>query len=253
VAGEPAGRLRYVGHATVLLEPPGARLLTDPVLRARVGHVRRVVPAPAIAELPPLDGILVSHAHADHLDLPSLRRVAGAAPVLAPLGCGRLLRRAGVASVVEMSAGERRALGSSVVEAVPARHDGRRHPLGARMAALGYVVETSPSIYFAGDTDLFPEMADLAGRVDVALLPIAGWGPRLPAGHLDPRSAARAVALIRPRVAVPIHWGTMRSLGTRAPSDPRAPALSFAAAVAELAPSVDVRILDPGETMSLSA
>jgi L-ascorbate metabolism protein UlaG (beta-lactamase superfamily) len=253
VAGGPAGLLRYVGHATVLLDSPGARLLTDPVLRARVGHVRRVVPAPSTSELMPLDGILVSHAHADHLDLPSLRRVAGGAPVVAPRGCGPLLRRAGVATVVEMSAGERRALGPLTVEAVPARHDGRRHPLAARTAALGYLVGTSPSIYFAGDTDLFPEMADLAGRVDVALLPIDGWGPRLPPGHLDPRSAARAVACIRPRVAVPIHWGTMRSLGTRRPADPRAPALAFAAAVAEVAPSVDVCILDPGEAMPLGA
>ena len=96
-------------------------------------------------------------------------------------------------------------------------------------------------------------MARFAGRVDVALLPVAGWGPRLPAGHMGPEEAARAAALIRPSVAVPIHWGTMRSVGARPAPDPRDPALAFAAAVGEHAPTTAVRILMPGETMSLAA
>jgi L-ascorbate metabolism protein UlaG (beta-lactamase superfamily) len=245
-----SGRLVYVGHATVLLELGGVRVLTDPLLRGRIAHVRRRVPLPALADLVPLDAILISHAHADHLDLPSLRRLHGPRPVIAPRGCAPLLRRAGLGPVVELVAGERHQVGEVTVEAVAAEHDGRRHPLARRVPALGFLVEGPSRVYFAGDTDLFDGMAALAGRVDVALLPVAGWGPRLPAGHLDPQGAARAAALIRPDVAIPIHWGTMRSIGA-GHADPRAPANEFAAAVTALGVPVATRILAPGEAMSL--
>ncbi|MGZ6589529.1 MAG: MBL fold metallo-hydrolase [Solirubrobacteraceae bacterium] len=246
-------QLTYVGHATVLIELDGVRILTDPVLRKRIAHIRRRGPAPAVEELLPLDAILISHAHADHLDVPSLRRVAGAEQVIAPLGCATTIRRAGTDRVVEVTVGGTCAVGRVGVEAVPAEHDGRRYPLGPRIPSLGFLLDGPTRIYFAGDTDLFEGMARLAGRVDVALLPVAGWGPRLPPGHLDPESAARAVALIGPSVAVPIHWGTMRSVGARADPDPRRPALAFAAAVEEHAPETAVRILMPGETMRLAA
>ena len=242
-------RLAYVGHATVLVEQAGVRVLTDPVLRERIAHIVRRVPAPDIDALRPLDAILISHAHADHLDVPSLRLVAGC-PVIAPRGCAPILRRAGAAEVIELAAGERWSVGGLEIEAVPALHDGKRHPLGRDMEALGYLLDGPQRVYFAGDTDLFDDMASLAGRVDVALLPIWGWGPRLPAGHLDPASAARATALIRPAVAVPIHWGTMRSIGARA-GDARAPAETFAAEVASLGLATEVRILMPGEETPL--
>jgi L-ascorbate metabolism protein UlaG (beta-lactamase superfamily) len=245
-------QLTYVGHSTLLVELGGVRILTDPVLRERIAHIRRRVPAPSVEELLPLDAVLISHAHADHLDVPSLRRVAGAKQVIAPLGCAATIRRAGADRVVELTVGGTCAVGPVGVEAVPAEHDGRRHPLGPRIPSLGFLLDGPTRIYFAGDTDLFDGMARLAGRVDVALLPVAGWGPRLPPGHLDPESAARAAALIRPSVAVPIHWGTMRSVGARPDPDPRRPALAFAAAVEEHAPETAVRILMPGETMSLA-
>jgi L-ascorbate metabolism protein UlaG (beta-lactamase superfamily) len=244
------GRLLYVGHATVLLELGGMRVLTDPLLRRRIAHVRRRVPLPALEALMPLDAILISHAHADHLDLPSLRRLHGPQPVIAPRGSAPLLRRAGLGQVVELVPGERHRLGGITVEAVAAEHDGRRHPLARRIPALGFLLEGPSRVYFAGDTDLFDGMAALAGRVDVALLPVAGWGPRLPAGHLDPHGAARAAALIRPKVAVPIHWGTMRSIGAGR-ADPDAPARAFAAAVTALGLPVATRILAPGESMAL--
>jgi L-ascorbate metabolism protein UlaG (beta-lactamase superfamily) len=87
--------------------------------------------------------------------------------------------------------------------------------------------------------------------VDVAALPVSGWGPRVPAGHLDPVRAARAVAVIRPRIAVPIHWGTLSLVGTRPDPDPAAPTRQFARAVAEIAPATDVRVLQPGERLAL--
>jgi L-ascorbate metabolism protein UlaG (beta-lactamase superfamily) len=242
-------RLTYIGHSTALVEEGGVRLLTDPLLRS-IGHVRRRVPPPQLAQLADLDAILISHAHVDHLHVGSLRRLRHRGPIIAPRGCARLLARAGTA-VVEMEPGDRVGIGDVKIEAVHADHDGRRHPFARPTPALGYLITAPTRIYFAGDTDLFDGMAALAGRVDVALLPIDGWGPRLPAGHMKPASAARAVELIRPRVAVPIHWGTMRSIGTRRVHDVRAPALAFTAAVGALGLSTEVRIIAPGESMAL--
>jgi L-ascorbate metabolism protein UlaG (beta-lactamase superfamily) len=246
-----AGRLTYVGHGTVLIEQDAVRLLTDPLLRAGIAHVRRRVPLPDLDGMRDLDAVLISHAHADHLDVPSLRLLAHRGPVVAPRGCGKILRKAGLREVVELVPGDRCTIASTELEAVPAEHDGRRHPLGADMPALGFLVSGPARIYFAGDTDLFAGMAALAGRVDVALLPIWGWGPRLPVGHLNPDTAADAAALVRPAVAVPIHWGTMRSVGTAPGAGPRVPAEDFAAALAARSIPVEARILDPGDSMAL--
>jgi L-ascorbate metabolism protein UlaG (beta-lactamase superfamily) len=247
----PEGRLTYVGHATVLIEQDGVRLLTDPLLRPGIAHVRRRVPLPDLEQLRDLDAVLISHAHADHLDVPSLKLLAHAGPVIAPRGCAGILRKARLRDVIEMVPGDRCTVGSAQLEAVRAEHDGKRQPLGSDMPALGFLVSGPARVYFAGDTDLFAGMAELAGRVDVALLPIWGWGPRLPAGHLNPQTAAEAAELVRPAVAVPIHWGTMRSVGAKPGAGPRAPAEAFAAALASRSVPVEARILEPGESMPL--
>jgi L-ascorbate metabolism protein UlaG (beta-lactamase superfamily) len=200
-------RLTWLGHATVLLELGSARLVTDPVLRPRVAHLVREAPLPG--ELGPLDGILLSHGHHDHLDLATLRRLDLGAPVLAPPDASWALRfaRHPVRPVVP---GDELELHGTRVRAVPAAHDGRRVPVGHAPNAVGFV---AGGVYFAGDTEPFPEMAELAGTVDVALLPVAGWGPKTGPGHMDAREAAEALALVRPRIAVPIHWGTYRRIG----------------------------------------
>jgi L-ascorbate metabolism protein UlaG (beta-lactamase superfamily) len=237
----------------VLVELGGTRLLTDPLLGPGILHVRRQVPAPAIEDLLPLDAILISHAHRDHLDHRSLRMLSGECPVIVPRGSAGAARRGGAREVIELDEGDRFAIGGVIVEAVPAAHDGRRDRLGGPAAALGYVLEGPVHVYFAGDTDLFPNMSDLAGRVDLAALPIWGWGPSVPAGHLDPVRAAEAVARIRPMIAVPIHWGTLRAWGAQRGLDPVAPARSFTEAVARLAPETTVHVLMPGERLALPA
>jgi L-ascorbate metabolism protein UlaG (beta-lactamase superfamily) len=237
----------YVGHSTLLLETGGARLLTDPLLGRGIGHIRRRVDEPRIESLLPLDAVLVSHAHRDHLDRRSLRRVARDCPVLAPRGCGTILHRSDVRNVIEVDAGDRVSFGGIPIEAVPALHDGRRYPVGRPRAALGFLIEGPVRTYFAGDTDVSPEMEALAGRVDVAALPVWGWGRRVPAGHLNPERAAQATALIRPRIAIPIHWGTLAAIGSQRGMDSLEPPRAFAEAVARLAPDVEVRILMPAE------
>lgn len=240
----------YLGHATVLIETGGTRLLTDPLLRARVAHLRRAAPAPATPRLTSADVVLISHAHLDHLDVPSLRRLEPSVPVVVPRGFARVVRRAGTRDVREVEVGDRVALGAIEVLATRAEHDGRRMPFGRVAQAVGYLIKGPQRVYFAGDTDLFDGMRDIEADLDVALLPVSGWGPRLPPGHLDPERAALAAALLRPRVAVPIHWGTYATPRGKA-EDPEHPAREFARRTASHAPGVEVRILRPGDDLTL--
>jgi L-ascorbate metabolism protein UlaG (beta-lactamase superfamily) len=243
----PLSGLTWLGHSTVVIDVDGTRLVTDPVLRRRVFHLRRAA-AIEPGALGALDGILVSHSHFDHLDVPSLSRLPRSLSVVCPTGIGQLLRRRGFEQVHEVGPGEIVEVGGREVRATHAEHRTNRRPFAGRSAALGYVVEGSKNVYFAGDTELFDGMADL-GPIDVALLPVSGWGPRMPAGHLEPRSAAEALLLLRPKVAVPVHWGTFRApFGPRL--DDRA-AREFASAAARLAPEVEVCVLQIGETLPL--
>ena len=244
-------RVTYVGHATVLVELDGARLLTDPVLRGRVLHLRRhgdVSEAP----LRDPDAVLISHAHWDHLHVPSLSPLGRGTRVVVPRGAARILRRRRFAEVIEVEAGQSVEIEGVVVTATHAEHDASRGPFGVRAPALGYVVSGSKRIYFAGDTDLFPGMAEL-GPLDLALLPVAGWGPRLPPGHLDARRAAEALRLLEPSAAVPIHWGTYSPIARRKTTAAarREPPEEFARIAAQLAPAVSVRVLAPGESLEL--
>jgi L-ascorbate metabolism protein UlaG (beta-lactamase superfamily) len=250
----PSFSLQFLGHSTVLVTLDGVRLLTDPVLRG-IGPLRRHGPA-ALPSTVFTDVVVVSHAHRDHLDLPSILALDGPPLVIAPIGLGAVLRRAGLRRVSEVAAGERVDVGSGVaVVPFPAVHDGFRAPLGPRAAALGYVLEGSSSVYFAGDTDLFPGMSQLRGGIDAALLPVWGWGPYLGPGHMDPRRAAEAAGLILARVTVPIHWGVLfpRGLHRVWPHRLIQPPLEFARHVRQAEIETDVRILAPGESTVVAA
>ncbi len=292
--GRTADRIAFLGHATVLIELGGVRLLTDPLLRGRVAHLRRHAPPLASDLLAAPDAVLISHLHHDHLDLASLRILGRDTPLIVPAGAGAWLRRRGFAAVTELAVGDVATVGAVskldvgevgevggvgglgagdvtkvggvgglgvggvaevvalTVSAVPACHDGRR-PGGPRAPAQGYLVSGTRAVYFAGDTECFAGMSDLPRPLDVALLPVAGWGPRLGPGHMGPLDAARAVQLIQPRIAIPVHWGTLAPIGlgrrhrTRLDDPPR----RFAEHVARLAPSVEVRILAPGQQTEL--
>jgi L-ascorbate metabolism protein UlaG (beta-lactamase superfamily) len=251
--GRPLG-IEFVGHSTLLVEADTIRFLTDPVLRPRIGPLRRVGGSPAPPAPPDVDAILVSHLHFDHLDLPTLRRLGTARPIIVPRGAAAWLRARGFSQVEELEAGETTAIGGVRVRAVPARHSGFRPPAGPNAGALGYVIEGRRPVYFAGDTGLFDGMRDLADTVDVALLPVGGWGLTLPSRHhLGPSDAARATALIRPRLVVPIHWGTYWPAGLRHLRSARraGPPGAFIRAAAELAPEASVRATEVGAEVDL--
>jgi len=242
----------WLGHATLLIELDGVRLLTDPVLGSRVGFLRRAGGAVSRSSIGPLDAVLLSHLHADHAHAGSLQSLGSEVRVLAPAGARRWLAGRGFSDVHELAAGQELELAGVRVRATAASHPPGRWRGGGGPLPIGFLVSGSQTVYFAGDTDLFEEMDQLAGVVDLALLPISGWGRTLGAGHLDPARAARATATIRPRVVVPIHWGTLRApWPLRSPAPPGAPAELFSRLATELAPDTAVRLLSPGERLEL--
>jgi L-ascorbate metabolism protein UlaG (beta-lactamase superfamily) len=245
--GNPAGaepssvEITYVGHATVLVELDGVRILTDPILRRRVVHLRMLHEPPAPSLLGRIDAVVVSHAHRDHLDVRSLRRLDPRVRVVAAAAALPSLRRRGFGRPVDaVEAGDAVAIRGVDVCATPALH-------GRPGSAVGFLLRGSSTVYFAGDTDVFPEMAELADPLDVALLPVWGWGPTLGAGHLDPERAVEAALLLRPRVVVPIHWGTLHPLGMSGRPFLTEPPLVFARLARERLPGVEIRVLRPRE------
>lgn len=248
--------ITWWGHATCTVEDSGTRLLTDPVLTRRLAHLRRREGALPTASALRADGALISHLHADHLHVPSLARLAPGTPVLLPKGALRavpgLARRLRQLDLMEVEPGDELRIGALGVRAVHARHDGRRLPLGPqRSPALGYVVTGAARTYFAGDTGLFESMAEEAGPVDVALLPVGGWGPRLGDEHLDAERAAHALSALGPRSAVPVHYGTYWPIGLDAvrPHEFHSPGVEFVRQAARLAPEVAVHLLGHGESV----
>ena len=170
----------------------------------------------------------------------SIRARSGACPaevpVIAPAGSAEIVRRWTRHEVVEVAAGASVRVGAVDVVVTPAAHDGRRLPIGRPQPAVGFLVRGTSRVLFFGDTDVFAGMADLAGDLDVALLPVWGWGPRVGPGHMDPERAAHAAALLAPRVAVPIHWGTLAGPRVWWRADPELPTRRFAEPLAAHAP-----------------
>ncbi|HUP63036.1 MAG TPA: MBL fold metallo-hydrolase [Thermoanaerobaculia bacterium] len=219
------GRIRvtWVNHATLLIQMDGVNVITDPIWSERcspvpfAGPKRHRPPGLRFEDLPPIDAVLVSHNHYDHLDLATLRRFGGAR-ILTPLGNSALMARHGVNGAADLDWWQEVQLTSGVkVTLVPAQHFCAR-ALSDRNATLwgGFVISgPSGHAYFAGDTgwgDHFAQIAQRFGSVRVAMLPIGAYLPRwfMKSAHISPAEAIDAHVALQARTSIAMHYGTFR-------------------------------------------
>lgn len=249
-------RVAWLGHSTVVLDLDGVRVLTDPLLRPHAGLLRRLTPRPDSAAWNRPDVVLLSHLHHDHAELSSLRMLPGV-PVMSAAANVTWLRSRKVSSAVPLGEDWTSLARGVEVRQVPADHHHRPMPHRPNAANGQLVRGPSGTVWVAGDTGLYPGMADLSqlagGSIDLALVPVWGWGPRLSPGHLTPEEAATAVALAGARFAIPVHWGTLHPpLVARFGRDwLELPGKRFADAMAERAPGATAVVLDPGQSWAM--
>jgi L-ascorbate metabolism protein UlaG (beta-lactamase superfamily) len=248
--------LTWWGHASATVTMGDARVALDPLLSDRLFHLRRYTADPG-PEATDVDVVLISHLHHDHLHLPSLRRFPRDVPIVVPRGGEALLGDLGGERVLPVAPGEVVDIAGMSVQVLPATHDGRRGP-HTRITGppLGFRVEAAGrSFWFPGDSELREDMYGV-GRVDLALVPVGGWGPTLDDGHMDPVAGAAAVARVGAEVAVPVHWGTFWPVGLHrvARANHRrlfvTPGDRFVTALADLAPGVRAVLADPGQSLT---
>jgi len=211
----PLTKVTYLGHASLLFECGGGTIVTDPVFSDRIGgfFTKRTSPSTFRPEdLPGIAGVLISHAHHDHLDYPSLKRVGRTHPLVVPWGLVTSMRIRGFTKVRVLRHWEDLTLGNWRVTAVPSRHFGGRLPLIYTSGHQGYVLSGPSCIYFAGDTGLNEAMFREIGRrfrLDLAILPIAGavfpWFRR---NHMNSEEALVAFQVLGAKRMLPMHFET---------------------------------------------
>lgn len=256
-------QITYIGHATLLLDIGGTRILTDPNFDSSLGGFLPRVAPPGIAleALPALDALLLTHAHADHLSFSSLDRLPRHIPLYAPPAVARWLLRKGYRHAVPLDAGESIGLGSSLrIHAARADHRGNRYGYDRwRSQTNMYLLESDDeSAFFAGDTALTDTTHQLVEHVlwnrgrelDLAMLPIGyapAWKPGFRRGHLTGDDALSLFKLLRARAMLPYHWGTFRHVTATAHD-----------AIDRLRATLDshdarehVHVIEPGHSVSL--
>ncbi|MDQ6888028.1 MAG: MBL fold metallo-hydrolase [Gemmatimonadota bacterium] len=222
----------WVGHSTVLLQLGAMNVLTDPIWSerasplSRIGPKRWVEPGVEMGRLPPLDLVLLSHNHYDHLDEPTVRRLAKLHPAarwVAPLGLASRLQSWGVSRAAELDWWQSLHIAGATITCTPAQHFSARG-LRDRNRTLwcGYAVRAgSHRVFFAGDTGYHPEFGRIGaqlGPFDLALIPIGAYAPRwfMRSVHMDPDEAVSAYTDVRTGhptshpAMLPIHWGTFK-------------------------------------------
>ncbi len=251
----------WVGHATLLVQMGHLTFLTDPIWSDRpspvsfAGPRRHVPPGIAIDDLPPIDFVVVSHNHYDHLDLPTLEALAERSPntrFLVPLENGALLRSRGIENVTELDWGASIAIGGVEVHCLPAQHWSVRGLTDERRSlwASWAVVSDERRFYFAGDTgyfDGFARIAEVLGPFDLAAVPIGAYEPRamMRESHMNPEEAALAARDLGARRALAMHFGTFDLSDEPLDEPPK----RFRAATAEQGfADADTWVLDVGET-----
>jgi L-ascorbate metabolism protein UlaG (beta-lactamase superfamily) len=248
-------RLTWLGHASFLIQLDGVSLLVDPALRDHIfgGTRRNTPPGLSIEQLPRIDAALVTHAHYDHLDRPTLERIG--APVVAGLGAARYFRNQEL-RVTELGWWASTRIGGVRVSFVPAQHWSRRGPCDMNAALWGgFVIEgSSAAVYHSGDTALFDGFREIGAAfpgLDAALLPIGAYDPAwfMLRQHLSPEQAIAAFQSLGARVLVGMHWGTFKL--TDEPLD-EPPQRLEAERIRLGIPPERARVMALGETLELS-
>jgi L-ascorbate metabolism protein UlaG (beta-lactamase superfamily) len=244
-----------VNHASVLLDFDGQTILTDPWFSEKPGYHPGEPRGVALADLPPLAGVLVSHGHYDHYDMEAFRAYPDkAVPMIVKRGTARAARAVGFTRVTELDPWETAQLGPLTVTATPAKH---------KVPENTYILQgRGHTVYFGADTLLIPGLRAIAPRfprIDLALLAINGLRLRPLLNRqvvMGPQDAAELCALLRPRVVVPIHYtftgGPLRDrLLIKVAGTPRQVLDAFTQAVARRAPETAVRVLAPGQPLQI--
>lgn len=215
-------RVTWLGHSTILVEIDGHRVLTDPVFGERaspmtwVGPKRWYPPAIALEELPPIDAVVVSHDHYDHLDYPTLKAMAAwkNTTFVVPLGVAADLEYWGVPKeqISELDWWERAKVGSMEIIAVPSRHaSGRKgYDFGSTLWAGYALLGGTHRAYYSGDTGLFPAMKDIGdklGPFDVTMIEVGQYHRGWPDWHIGPEQAVLGHQWVKGAVMIPVHWG----------------------------------------------
>jgi L-ascorbate metabolism protein UlaG (beta-lactamase superfamily) len=256
--GPGQAALTFIGHSTFLVRTASMTIITDPMFTSNAGPFGRLGPRrvrpPAVApsSLPPIDVVLVSHNHYDHLQPGSLQLFADRAAFVAPLGLGPIVPRAR-----ELDWWQTTAVKGATITSVPAQHFSGRTPWDRnRTLWCGFVVSVDGvTLYFAGDSGYSPSFADIGARcrsIDVALLPIGAYEPRwfMEPVHMNPEDAVRAHLDVKAGVSIGMHFGTFQ-LTDEGIDDPLR-ALDTARGVAHVAPDA-FPALDFGETYLASS
>jgi N-acyl-phosphatidylethanolamine-hydrolysing phospholipase D len=248
----------WVGHATWCFRLGGKLLVTDPIFSRRAGGVvpRLVPPGVALAELPPVDVVLVTHDHHDHFDPPSVRAMPDAATYIVPVGNGDRVRKLGKRDVVELEWWQAHRVGELEITLVPARHWSMRMPWNRNESLWGgFVVKGAEGVAFhAGDTAWATHFLDIRARVgpiDWAMLPIGGYAPRwfMESQHIGPIEAGLAYTDLGAVNLLAMHWGTFK-LTDEAVGEP--PRLLRSWWAAQQLPPERLWILDAGEARALA-
>jgi L-ascorbate metabolism protein UlaG (beta-lactamase superfamily) len=250
--------ITWIGHATFATKLGGKTLVTDPIWSERLGPVsrRHVKPGVALERMPPIDVVTISHAHYDHLDLPTLKRIGPKPLYVVPRDNADILRGAGLPNVVELGWWERHEVGDLRITLVPAQHWSMRVPWDRNKRLWGgFVIEAPEGVaYHAGDTafseQVFSAIAERAPRIDWAMLPIGAYEPRwfMKGQHMDPDEALAAFDLLGAQTLCAMHWGTFKL--TDEPLGEPPERLRALWATRGLEPE-RLKIFDVGETMSL--
>lgn len=244
-------RITYIGHATNLIEIGGLRIMTDPFIRNSIAHLKREASPVSRGLIENIDAVLLSHHHQDHLDFKSIKKVSPDIVIGGPETSSILAKRK--IDALDLDIGEEIEIGEVTIRAVYANHPHTKNIPFKRNSGtpVGFLISAQKKIYFAGDTDLFAEMKELRSEeIDLAALPVWGWGPRIGAGHLNPKTAAVAAEMINPEKAIPIHWGTYFPRVIKKGRDTlNWPGPLFKEEVGNLNPETEVFVLNPEDSI----